>query len=148
VNWEYCGEIRVGVDGKLELPAVRAVPGVYRLVMKDGWHYIGEARDLSHRLWEYGHPTTGVIAEHRISQALKNAGGAIVEIMTSGNMAEKATRCSIEAEAIKSARRAGAKVLNGGDSTSEYSLSLDISYHEIEIEKLRQKLRVHGKLRE
>lgn len=140
MNWKYCGEIRLGTGGKLEFPTVIAVPGVYRLILNDGWYYIGEAGNVSHRLWEYGHPTTGVIAEHRIHQALKNAGGAIVEMLTDGNMKDKSTRCAIETDAIRSARLEGAKVLNGGRTDSEYAISLDIAYHEREIEKLRRKL--------
>jgi hypothetical protein len=141
IIWEAKGRMTLCEKGRPEFPAIQPIPGLYRLTLDNGWCYIGEARDLQHRLSEYRHPTTGVIMEHRIHEALKDAGGAFVETFTSGNLAEKTTRCSLEVDAIQAARGEGTKVLNGGRGfIHAYSLLLDIKYHEVQIEKLRKKL--------
>jgi hypothetical protein len=127
-------------EGHPKFPEVESVPGLYRLTLDDGWFYIGETKDLNHRFWEYSHPTTGVIVEHRINQALKNAGGAIVEILIGDQFFDKPTRCMIETDEIRRARSEGKKVLNGGGTDKAYCLTLDINYHEDQIAKLRHKL--------
>jgi hypothetical protein len=141
IAWEAQGRMTLCEKGRPRFPVVASVPGLYRLTLDNGWCYIGEARDLQHRLSEYRHPTTGVLMEHRIHEALKDAGGALVEIFTSGNLIEKTTRCSMEVDAIQAARGEGKRVLNGGwGFVQTYCLLLDIKYHESQIEKLRKKL--------
>jgi hypothetical protein len=139
-TWISCGKMTLCEKGRPKFPEVGTVPGLYRLTLDDGWHYIGETADLAHRLGEYRNPTTGVISEHRINQALKNAGGAMVEIFTGEHLSAKDTRCLIETSEILRARIEGKKVLNGGHGGQAYCLLLDIAYHEKQIEKLRKKL--------
>jgi len=141
LTWEPCGEMTLCEAGRPKFPEVKAVPGLYRLILKDGRYYIGESQNLLKRLSEYRRlPKAGIVQEHRLHHALKIAGSAMVEIMTGDSLNEKTTRTKIEAEQIRVARSEGKKLLNGGGEDQDDCLRLDIMFHESEIEKLRHKL--------
>jgi hypothetical protein len=128
-------------EDRPKFPEVKAVPGLYRLLLKDGRYYIGESQNLSKRLSEYRRlPKAGIVQEHRLHHALKKAGSAMVEIMTGESLNEKTTRTKVEAEQIRAARLEGKKLLNGGGEDQKDLLLLDIKFHESEIERIRQKL--------
>jgi hypothetical protein len=46
----------------------------------------------------------------------------------------------IEADAVRAAREAGQKVLNGAQANVPYGIHLDIKFHELQIKKLRARL--------
>ena len=130
-----CGE------GRPKFPEVKAVPGLYRLILKDGRYYIGESQNLSKRLSEYRRlPKAGIVQEHRLHYVLRKAGSAMVEIMIGESLSQKTTRTMLEAEESRAARLEGKRLLNGGGEDQKDCLLLDIKFHESEIERLRQKL--------
>jgi hypothetical protein len=140
IPWIACGKISFCEKEWPKFPEVEAIPGLYRLILDDGWFYIGQARNLRHRLYEYRRPTPGVVVEHSVHRALKNAGGAIVELFTSADLADGKMRCDLEKREIENARLQGLNLLNGGPGVEAYRLRLDITYHEIELERLRSQL--------
>ena len=139
LTWEASGEVTI-VDGRPVFPKVASVPGLYRLGIKNGWWYIGEAGDLQRRLSDYSWPGQGVEAEHRIFHALISGGGATLDIFTQGELASKSNRCVIEHREVKAARIEGLNLLNGIGKGNGFALQMSIKYHESEIEKLRLKL--------
>lgn len=141
-SWTPCGEMTLCDEGRPKFPEIKAVPGLYRLILKDGRCYIGESQNLSNRLSEYRRlPKAGVVQEHRLHHLLREAGTAKVEIMTGEYLHQKTTRTMIEVEQIRAARLEGKKLLNGGGEDQEDCLRLDIKFHESEIERLRHKLK-------
>jgi predicted GIY-YIG superfamily endonuclease len=140
-SWTPCGTVTLCEEGRPKFPKVPTVAGIYRLILNNGWCYIGESQDLSKRLSEYRRlPKAGIVQEHRLHHALKESGGAAVEVMTGEYLNEKTTRTVVEADLIRAARLEGKKLLNGGGEDQRYCLLLDIKFHQSEIEKLNHKL--------
>ncbi len=140
ISWQDRGRMSLCSKGWPKFPTIEPVPGLYRLVIDSGWVYIGEAKNIQFRLDDYRTGNTGLIQETRIHAALREAGGALVSIFTAPHLVEKTSRCMLEADAVRAARHAGHKVLNGAQATEPYGILLDIKFHELEITKLRAKL--------
>jgi hypothetical protein len=148
-SWTPCGRVTLCEEGRPKFPEVNSDPGIYRLILDNGWYYIGESQNLAKRLSEYRRrPAAGIVQEHRLHHALKEAGGAIVETMTGSSLNDKTTRTMIEADLIRAARLEGKRLLNGGGEDQEYCIRLDIKFHETEIAKLRNKLRAMSQEKE
>ena len=140
ITWQDRGRMALCSKGWPKFPFIEQVPGLYRLVLDSGWVYIGEAKNLQYRLDNYRTGNTGLIQETRVHTALREAGGATVSIFTAPHLVEKTSRCMIETDAVRAARNAGQKVLNGAQANEPYVIHLDIKFHELEIAKLRAKL--------
>jgi hypothetical protein len=140
ITWQDRGRMTLCSKGWPEFPLIEPVPGLYRLVLDSGWVYIGEAKNLQYRLADYRTGNTGLIQETRVHAALREAGGAAVSIYTAPHLVEKTSRCMIEADAVRTAREAGLRVLNGAQVTEPYCIQHDIKFHELQLSKLRAKL--------
>jgi hypothetical protein len=138
--WTPCGIVTLCEEGRPKFPKVDAVPGLYMLVLNNGWCYIGQSKDIEHRVGEYRqNPTAKNIQEHRIHHAIRNAGGGNLYIFTGEHLKDPATRNMIETNEVSTARKEGKKLLNMEGNAGKqnlYCLQLDIKYHEHEIEKL------------
>jgi len=140
VQWIQLGEIDLCSKGWPKFPVAAKVAGLYRIRLRDGWIYIGQARNLHHRLYEYRRPTPGVVQEHSIHRAIVLAKGAAIDIFVSEELQDIKLRCALEEEEIEKAKVAGATLLNGGQNVEAYRLQLDMEYHERELKTLRAKL--------
>src|SRR5271157_1784481 len=140
-SWTPCGIVTLCEEGRPNFPKVPAAAGIYKLILDNGWCYIGESQNLAKRLSEYRRlPKAGIVQEHRLHHALKESGGGTVEVMTGEYLNEKTARTMVEADQIRAARLEGKKMLNGGGEDQAYCLRLDIKFHETEIVKLHHKL--------
>jgi hypothetical protein len=139
LDWELAGDVKIS-EGRPVLPDIPAIPGLYRLQIRNGWWYFGESQNLRRRLSDYVQPGEGVESEHRLYYALIEGGGATLELLTSGDLSTKSSRCAIEFSEIKRARSEGEKLLNGIGRGASFPVKMSIKYHEAALEKLRSQL--------
>jgi hypothetical protein len=118
-EWRLLGRVGLDMTGRLGLPTVADVPGLYRLRIerdRQTQFYIGESQSLRVRFGNYRSGSKGQATSHRIHELLKSAltdGASIsvdvvigqVELVINGapmavDLASKETRRMIEHAAI------------------------------------------------
>jgi hypothetical protein len=129
-----------------KFPSMPAVPGLYRITLNDGRVYIGEARSLKRRLYEYRRPTPGIEQEHRVHAALVASHGGKIDIYTEGDLSTRRVRCLLEKTEIERTIIAGVSLLNEEGEVSAERLRARILFLEAELFALRAKLAKAEKL--
>lgn len=135
-RWQHAGQIALGPDGRLALPPVRKVSGVYQLTLTDvagqcAGVYVGMGGSLRDRLQNHktpgtGHRDTKTRVNGLLLSALRSGGTVRAEIATSAwaaigggkpaplDLTLEASRGLVENTALTVAYAAGLPVLNGG----------------------------------
>lgn len=137
VIWQPCGAITLCNRGWPKFPKMPKTPGLYRIALNDGRHYIGEARNLSVRLYNYRRPTPGLEQEYRIYAALIEAGGGTIDIYTHDDLSVRSARCQLEKSEIMTALKAGLPLLNNEGPATKARLRAKIKYLEKELAAAR-----------
>jgi hypothetical protein len=140
VTWTGIGDITICPKGWPKFPALPKLPGLYRITLRDGQTYIGQAGDLRRRLYEYRRPTKGNEGEHILHAAIIAAGGGRLEIATDGRMADSRVRIQLEQAEIQSGLSTDTVLLNEDGPATPARLKAKIAFHEREIARLREKL--------
>jgi hypothetical protein len=129
-EWEEIGDLGVTEAGRLAIPRVPAVPGIYRFWATDGVGsevYIGESQDLRHRMERnYANKhrgetnvrvremlLAGLAARRSVRLAIVRA--AVMEVdgaKAPADMSKKSVRLLVENAALAIARNADAEIHN------------------------------------
>ena len=130
-SWQPAGQMSRAIDGRVALPPLPTVPGVYRFTLRDAGGacigvYIGQGAKIRKRVQHYRTPGHGQRdTKTRINglllAALRSGGAVQVEIATAAtvrgvprDLRAKAAREQLEDAALALARASGDPVLNGG----------------------------------
>ena len=138
--WQPCGLITLCPKNWPKFPPMPESPGLYRITLNDGRFYIGEARHLKKRLYNYRRPTPGIEQEYRVYAALVAAQGGKIEIYTDGNLSTRVARMKLEKAEIDRAIAAKLPLLNNDGDADPVRLKAQIKYLEGELDKARNKL--------
>lgn len=141
VIWQPCGVITLCNKFWPQFPKIPKVPGLYRIVLSDGRHYIGEARNLHSRLYNYRRPTPGIEQEYRIHIALVEAGGGTIDIYTEGDLSGRPARCRLEKNEIQAVLQEGLPLLNNEGPATKARLKAKIKYLQHELSATRAQLK-------
>lgn len=133
MSWSYVGDLDVSKEGRLPLLHIPAAPGLYRLVSGQNC-YVGQAKNLRNRVYEYCRPTQHLEHEHRL-HALLRGKPCRVEVMVMPQMESLAFRRSQELLAFAEARQAGLFLWNLSQHSKADQYGMLISYHEAMIQK-------------
>jgi hypothetical protein len=141
--WKDLGEITFVEFGRPQLTHIPKVAGLYRILSEDGWCYVGQAKDLNHRIYEYHRPTLDNEHEHRIHRLIRKH-RCRLQITSGENLNDGSARKALENLAISAAKDSGLKMWNLSQNTLTDRLKMRISYHQVMIEELSELLAKEG----
>jgi hypothetical protein len=143
IIWKDLGEMTVTIGGRSQLAHIPSVPGIYRILSEDGWCYVGQAKDLNHRIREYHRPTLDNEHEHRIHRLLRKH-RCRLQVFFAESLGDGSERKSLEHIAIVAAKASGLKMWNLSQNTATDRLRMRITYHQVMLEELTELLAKEG----
>jgi hypothetical protein len=143
IIWKDLGEINLTEHGRPQLAHIPKVPGLYRILSDDGWCYVGQAKDLHHRIYEYHHPTLDNEHEHRIHRLLRKH-RCKLQVIFDESLSDGSERKSLENVAISASRASGLKMWNLSQNTTADRIRMRITYHQVMIDELTELLAKDG----
>ena len=143
IIWQDLGAITLTEHGRPQLTHIPKTPGLYRILSDDGWCYVGQAKDLRHRIYEYHRPTLDNEHEHRMHRLIRKH-RCQLQVHFSESLGDGGARKALESAAIVSAKASGLKMWNLSQNTAADRLQMRIAYHQVMIEELTQLLAKEG----
>jgi hypothetical protein len=135
ITWKDLGEIRLTDSGRPQLSHIPRVPGLYRILSEDGWCYVGQAKDLHHRIYEYHRPTLDNEHEHRIHRLIRKH-RCKLQVFLGESMSDGSERKSLENIAISASKASGLKMWNLSQNTEADRIRMRIAYHQMMMDEL------------
>ena len=135
LDWVYKGDLDVTATGRLALLNIPAEPGVYRLRSENNC-YVGQARNLRNRIYEYCRPTQHLEHEHRLHWLLRDK-PCKVEVIVSAETTDLTYRRSLERLGIQQSREKDLFLWNLSQHSKPDQYQMLIDYHQAMIQKYK-----------